>query len=71
MPCGGESHGKNTQLLPDSMNTLLIERGYWQYYSAEREPSQVLRDAEEAWKHKLESEKQVKDNRLKKSGGVK
>lgn len=62
---------KNTQLLLDSMNTLLIERGYWQYYSAEREPSQVLRDAEEAWKHKLGREKQVKDNMLKKSGGIK
>ncbi len=62
---------KNTQLLLDSVNTILIERGYWQYYSAEKEPSQVLRDAEEIWRHKLEREKQVKDNRLQKRGGIK
>ena len=69
MPCC-ESHGKNTQLLLDSINTLLIEQGYWRYYSAEREPSQVLRDAKEAWKHKLEREKRVKANSLKKRGVV-
>lgn len=62
---------KNTQLLLDAVNTMLIERGYWQYYSAEKEPSQVLRDAEETWRHKLEREKQMKDNSLKKRGGVK
>ena len=62
---------KNTQLLLDAMNALLIERGYRQYYSAEKEPSQILRDAEQEWKRKLEREKQVKDNRLQKRGGIK
>lgn len=62
---------KNTQLILDAVNVLLIERGYSQYYSAEREPSQIFRESEKEWKRKLEREKQVKDNNLQKRGGIK
>lgn len=62
---------KNTQMILDGMNVLLIERGYRKYYSADKEPSQILRDAEKEWKRKLEKEKQVKDSNLQKRGGIK
>lgn len=62
---------KNTQMILDGVNAMLIERGYRQYYSAEMEPTQILREAEKAWKRKLEREKQVKDSNLQKRGGIK
>ncbi len=62
---------KNTQLILDAVNALLIERGYRQYYSAEREPSQVLRESVKEWTRKVEREKQVKDSNLQKRGGIK
>lgn len=36
-----------------------------------KEPTQILREAEKAWKRKLEREKQVKDNKMMKRGGIK
>lgn len=62
---------KNTQLILDGVNAMLIERGYRQFYSAETEPAQIILESEKEWKRKLEREKQVKDNRLQKRGGIK
>ena len=62
---------QNTQVLLDAMNTILIERGYTTYYPADREPSPVIEESQHQWKRKLEREKQLKDDRRQKQGGIK
>lgn len=61
---------KSTQLLLDLLNTVLIEREYRTLYSAERQASPVLKEAEASWRKDLERKKQIKDNNLKKRGGI-
>lgn len=59
------------QLTLDAVNTILIERGYTACYPADREPSPVIEESRRQWKRKLEREKQFKDDRRQKQGGVK
>ena len=57
------SCAKSAELLLDLMNTLLVERGYQEYYPAAEHPSAVLSQAEEARKKRVSKAKQKKDNR--------
>ena len=54
-----------------AVNTILIERGYTACYPADREPSPIIEESRRQWKRKLEREKQFKDDRRQKQGGVK
>lgn len=57
------SCAKSAELLLDLMNTLLVERGYLECYTADEHPSAVLSQAEAARKKRVAKAKQKKDNR--------
>ena len=54
---------QNSELLLDSLNTILIERGYQICYSVDEEPSAVVKQAEDYRRKRIEHLKQRKDNR--------
>lgn len=61
----------HAQLIVDAVNTILIERGYAVCYPADEEPSPVLAESERRRKRNLTRQKQIKDDRLQREGGVK
>ena len=54
---------QNSELLLDSINTILVERGYNVCYSVDRNPSDVVKQAEGYRRKRIEKFKQRKDNR--------
>lgn len=54
---------KNSELLLDCMNTMIVERGYNVCYPADEDPSEVLKQADDYRKKRTAYSKQIKDNR--------
>lgn len=54
---------QNSELLLDSINTILIERGYQVCYPVDDDPSAVVTQAEGYRRRRIEHLKQRKDNR--------